>query len=201
MTDAPATSGPPVLVVHGILDSRARMHALVRGLGARGIAPVLAFDLKPNDGRAPIAALARQVEREAAPLVAQHARFDLVGFSMGALVARYYLQRLGGAAHVRRFVSISGPHAGTWAAYALPLPGLRDMRPDSALLRELAADEAPFGDVEVHCLYTPYDLMIVPATSSVLPGARSVRRLEVPIHRMMITQRAALDAIAQALRS
>jgi triacylglycerol lipase len=189
------------LIVHGIWDSRARMRDLEHGLIARGFPHARAFDMKPNDGRAPLAALAAQAKQQADALIEEHGGpIDVVGFSMGALISRYYLQRLGGKAHVRRFVSVSGPHRGTLAAYALPLPGLRDMRPGSALLRDLEADPDAFGEVEVHCLYTPYDLMIVPATSSVLPGARSVQRIELPIHRMMITQRAALDAIAGVLR-
>jgi triacylglycerol lipase len=126
---------------------------------------------------------------------------DLVGFSMGALIARYYLQRLGGRARVRRFISISGPHHGTLTAYAWRSAGLRDMRPGSALLRDLQADADPFGAVEVHCLYTPYDLMIVPASSSILPNAASVRSLAIPIHRMMITHPRAIDAVATLLRA
>jgi len=177
------------------------MAALERGLAARGIERVHAFDLEPNDGRAPIATLAAQVQREAEALMEAHgAPIDLVGFSMGALVSRYYLQKLGGRANVRRFVSISGPHRGTLTAYALPLAGLRDMRPGSALLRELESDATGFGEVEVHCLYTPYDLMIVPAASSILAAAKTTRRLDIPIHRMMITERRALDAIAALLR-
>jgi triacylglycerol lipase len=120
---------------------------------------------------------------------------------MNALVSRYYLQRLGGRERVRRFVSVSGPHAGTLAAYALPLAGARDMRPGSALLQELERDADPFGAVEVHCLYTPYDAMIIPAKSGVPRAAKSVRSIAVPVHRMMITHRAAIDAIAAALHA
>lgn len=191
----------PVLVVHGLWDSRERIEPLTRGLRERGIERVHSFDLLPSDGRAPIAQLARQVADHAAALRREtgSARFDLVGFSMGALASRFYLQRLGGREHVRRFVSVSGPHAGTWTAFALPFAGLRDMRPDSALLRELASDDDPFGDVEVCCLYTPYDLMIVPAMSSVLPGARSVHRLPIALHRWMMRDPRVLDLIAETL--
>ena len=44
-------------------------------------------------------------------------RLDIVGFSMGALASRHYIQRGAGKQRVRRFVSISGPHAGTLTAY------------------------------------------------------------------------------------
>jgi triacylglycerol lipase len=192
---------PPVLIVHGIWDSRLRVRSLEHGLVSRGFQHARAFDLNPKDGRAPIAALAEQTKREADALLAEHGGpIDLVGFSMGALVSRYYLQKLGGKACVRRFISVSGPQQGTFTAYALPLAGLRDMRPGSALIRELEADSDAFGNVEVHCLYTPYDAMIVPATSSVLRGAKSVQKIALPMHRMMITHRAGLDAIASILR-
>jgi triacylglycerol lipase len=111
----------------------------------------------------------------------------LIGFSMGALIARVYLAQLGGRELVGRFVSISGPHAGTWTAYGLPLPGVMQMRPDSPLLRNLARDPRALEPVSVHCLYTPFDAMIVPADSSVLPGARSVDRVPVLVHRWMLS--------------
>lgn len=195
------TAQLPVLVVHGLWDSKARIEPLVRGLRARGVEHVASFDLKPNTGQAPIPELARQVQMEADALRDQHAceRIDLVGFSMGALASRYYLQRCTGRLHVRRFVSISGPHAGTLTAFALPFEGVRQMRPGSALLRELDADPDPFGEVEVHCVYTSLDLMIVPATSSILRGAKSVHRLRVPIHRWMLHDRAVLDLVAGKL--
>jgi triacylglycerol lipase len=190
-----------VLLVHGLWDSLARIEPLAAGLRARGIERVHSFDLRPSDGRAPIAELARQIADQADALRAQTgaAQIDLLGFSMGALASRYYLQRGGGRAHVRRFISISGPHAGTWTAFALPHAGVRDMRPRSALLRDLEADEDPFGGVEVHCIYTSLDLMIVPSRSSVLRAAHSVHCLRVPLHRWMIRDPRVLDLIASAL--
>src|SRR5262245_47629077 len=136
---------PPLLCVHGIWDTSAvfdRMTELLRG---QGWSEIDALDLSPNDGSADIPALAGQVDRAAAALLArtgQH-RLDLVGFSMGALVCRYYLQRMGGRDKVRRFISISGPHQGTLTAMLSGKPGARQMRPNSALLNELAQDPEP----------------------------------------------------------
>ena len=196
-----ARSQPPVLLVHGLWDSRARIEPLAQGLRERGIERVHGFDLRPSDGRAPIAELARQVAEQADALrrEAGAVQIDVIGFSMGALASRYYLQRGGGHEHVRRFISISGPHAGTWTAFALPHAGIREMRPRSQLLRELDADPDPFGAVEVHCIYTALDLMILPATSSVLRAAHSVHRLRVPLHRWMILHPDVLDLVACTL--
>jgi triacylglycerol lipase len=192
---------PAVLIVHGIWDSAVRIAPLATALRARGFKEVHAFDLLPNDGRARIEHLAEQVAREVAVLCKDQPtpQLDLVGFSMGALVARYYLQRLGGKQRVRRFVSISGPHAGTLTAYGLPFAGVRQMRPNSVLLRELQLDPDPFGAVQVHCLLTPWDLMILPSRSGILPGAHSVHSLPVRLHRWMLTDPRVVERVAALL--
>ena len=193
---------PPVLLVHGIWDSAAVMGPLKAGLQRRGLERVHAMTL-PRNGQLSIASLGRLVADEADALATREgaAHIDVVGFSMGALVTRWYVQRGGGKDRVRRFVSISGPHQGTLGAFALPLPTLRDMRPNSALLRDLASDPDPFGSVEVHCVYTPFDLMVFPAKSGILPGARSVRGINVLLHGLMIFDRRVQDHVAQVLRS
>jgi triacylglycerol lipase len=190
----------PVLLVHGIWDTGAKLGTLRRAIEHRGRV-VDTIDLVPNDGRAPIRTLARQVAARVESLrsASGHARIDLVGFSMGALVSRTYIQREGGRQTVRRFVSISGPHAGTLDAHALPYEGARDMRPGSALLDDLASDPDPWGEVEVHVLYTPFDLMIVPPRSSELRGARSTTKIPVPLHRLMILAPRATRAVAELL--
>ena len=129
----------PLVVVHGIWDDARSIAPLVRGLGQQGVPPACVIELDPPWGTASIETLAEQlstfIERTRRERGAE--AVDIVGFSMGALVARTYLQLLGGHAHVRSFISISGPHRGTLTAYALPLLGVRQMRPDSPLLRAL----------------------------------------------------------------
>jgi triacylglycerol lipase len=191
----------PVLLVHGIWNSSSQMSLLRASLVQGGIERVHSMDLVPNDGQASIAELGMQVSREAEALAVRFGveRIDIVGFSMGALVSRWFLQRAGGTQRVRRFVSISGPHHGTVTAYALDSIGVRDMRPRSALLRDLASDADPFASVEVHCVYTPLDLMIVPATSSILAGARTVRAFAVPVHRWMVHRPAVIAHVRSLL--
>lgn len=175
------------------------MLPLKAGLELRGIAPVHAIDL-PRRARG-IAELGAVLAREAEAFAAREGvdQIDLVGFSMGALVSRWYVQRGGGRTRVRRFVSISGPHAGTFHARLMPLGVVRDMRPGSKLLHDLASDVDPFGAVEVHCVYTPFDLVILPAKSSVLPGSRSSRAIKVALHGFMIFDRRVHDHVAEIL--
>jgi triacylglycerol lipase len=57
------------------------------------------------------------------------------------------------------------------------------MAPGNAFLRDLERDADPWGAVEVHTVWTPFDAMIVPPRSSVLPGAASDTQLPILIHR------------------
>ena len=191
----------PVLLVHGIWDSGRRFDAMRTALERDGGARVHTIDLTPNDGRAPIRDLALQVAERADTILRESgaAQLDVVGFSMGAIVTRYRIQKCGGHQRVRRYVSIAGPHRGTVHAWLSPFTGVRDMRPGSALLRELEATDAQWGDVEVHCFWTRFDLVIVPARSGILATARSVREFPVAMHRWMITDARVLAAVVETL--
>lgn len=191
----------PVLLVHGIWDQGVRFDRMRAELERAGRGPVLALDLSPNDGTAAIEALAEQVDRAAGELLrsASAAQLDLVGFSMGALVSRYWVQRMGGKERARRFVSISGPHHGTLTAFAMGKPGVLSMRPKSPLLAALDADRDPWGAAEVHTMWTPYDLMIVPAHSSQLRGVASDHCIPIALHRWMITHPRAIERVVAIL--
>jgi len=187
----------PVLLVHGIWKSGATFARMARYLARRGF-EVHTLDLQPNDGRLGLPELAGQIAAWVTATLPSEAPFDLLGFSMGGIVARYYLQRLGGVARVRRFVTVSSPHHGTWTAYLRGLPGCVQMRPDSDLLRELNRDVETLGRVDVTSIWTPLDLMIVPAHSSRLPVGREVL-VAAPLHALMLHDPRSLRAVAEAL--
>jgi triacylglycerol lipase len=191
----------PVIVLHGLFDPGIRVAPLVRGLIARGL-PVVRTARVPALGVLPLELLASRfgefVRRTQSELGA--ASVDVVGFSMGALVARVYLQELAGHRHVRTFVSIAGPHGGTRLARALPLRGVRQMRPGSELLTRLGMDVSHLPSVRVHCLYTPHDSIIVPPESGVLRGARGVHELAARAHHHILRDAAVHDLVAAILR-
>lgn len=173
-----------------------------RRLQSEGWSDVVAVNLRPNDGSASLVELAGQV-RDAAEALRSRVKasaIDVIGFSMGALVSRYWLQRLDGREVARRFISISGPHHGTLTAYVSGAPGIAEMRPNSRFLQALGDDPAPWGGTEVHAYWTPLDLIIVPPRSSVLPGA-TLRTFPVLLHPLMLSDRRVLDAVVATLRA
>ena len=174
----------PVLLVHGIWKTGAAFGRMARYLRAQGL-DVHTLDLQPNDGSAAIEQLAAQIAAVAGERFPEGAPFDLVGFSMGGVVSRYYLQRLGGVERVRRFVTISSPHHGTATAYLSKKPGALQMRPGSPFLAELNRDVAMLARLDVTSMWTPLDLMILPAESSRLPVGREVQRRRPALHALM----------------
>jgi triacylglycerol lipase len=187
----------PVVLLHGIFDSAAVLDCLCAFLRQRGWV-THTFNLVPRFGQAGIDVLARQVADYVGKTFAPGEKIDLVGFSMGGLVARYYLQRLGGLERVSRLVTISSPHRGTWTAFLLGNVGVRQMRPGSAFLTDLDKDRQVLKRIRFTTIWTPWDLMILPAASSVIPEGRPVR-ISVGWHRGMVRDRRVLREVERAL--
>ncbi|MEO6776830.1 MAG: alpha/beta fold hydrolase [Kofleriaceae bacterium] len=105
--------GPrPIIVLHGYAMNRANFAVLAYRLRKAGLGPVFGFEYWTL-GR--VAAGARQLgwfvdEVRAATGADQ---VDLIGHSMGGVVARYYAALAGGHAAVAHLITIGSPHAGT----------------------------------------------------------------------------------------
>lgn len=205
-----ATTGPdpaerrgvtPVVLVHGIFGTGADMGDIEKYLRGRGVQVIEAVSLTPNDGSASIVDLSRQLDGavEALRARAGGGRVDVVGYSMGALVSRHWIQRNGGKDRARRYVSLAGPHHGVPGGYLSGKQGAHEMRPRSELLNDLDADPDPWGAVEVFDFYTPFDAIILPASTAKLKGARATRRILAPDHHGMAHDPRALQAVASAL--
>jgi triacylglycerol lipase len=86
-----------VVLVHGINDTGQVFQTMATYLRKRGWS-VYTLDLIPNNGDFGLEKLAQQVADYIADSFAPEQPLDLVGFSMGGIISRYYVQRLGGIA-------------------------------------------------------------------------------------------------------
>ncbi|MFD7550273.1 esterase/lipase family protein [Streptomyces sp. NPDC059816] len=194
--------GPPVVLLHGFVDNRSVFVLLRRVLGRHG-RRVEALNHSPLtcDIRTAAGNLGRYVEE----LCARTGRdeVDLVGHSLGGLIARYYVQRLGGDARVRTVVTLGTPHAGTRAVPLMDLhPVVRQMRPDSEVIAELALP-APGCRTRFVSFWSDLDQVMDPLETARLDHpdllARAVRvsgvgHLALPVHPTVTAGvRAALD--------
>jgi triacylglycerol lipase len=189
--------GRRVILVHGIYNSGKWMRGVRRVLESRGW-QVYAISLRPNDASIPFEAMAQQLDAFVSANIPSGEKFDLVGFSMGGLVCRCYIQKMGGYRRVRRFVTLSTPNHGTLWALLSGRAGVKEMRPGSEMLDELNGDVSKLASLDYTSIYTPLDLTIVPPSSSRMKVARNVISW-VPFHALMIWMPGPIRAVEQAL--
>jgi len=164
-----AASTTPVLLVHGIVDNRSIFALLARALRRRGFGVVHAVNfhvLTPFIGDIRTAArdLGHHVERVCASTGAD--RVHIVGHSLGGLIARYYVQRLGGDARVDTLVTLGTPHRGSRIAHLLPPTRVpHQLQPGSELLRELE-EPAPGCRTRFVAVWSKQDQLIIPQSNA-----------------------------------
>ncbi len=171
-------AGTPILLVHGIVSNRSVFTLLRRGLTRRGFANVFAMNYATvaTDVRTAALRLAEEVEQ-----IVEETGFErihIIGHSLGGLISRYYVTRLAGDARVHTLVTLGTPHSGSYAAYIAPTRLMRQMRPGSGLMHELAQ---PVHGCRTRFItyWSDNDMAILPHQSAALRhpdlGARNVR--------------------------
>ena len=155
------TAGTPILLLHGIMDNRSVFTVFRRSLRRRGFGSVHAvnYSLFTGDVRAAAHELHEHVEQLRERAGAE--KIHIVGHSLGGMIARYYVQCLGGSAAVDTLVTLGSPHGGTLAAYLLPTPLARQLRPGSEVLTELASP-APDCGTRFLVVWSRMDQMVLP---------------------------------------
>ncbi|MGZ2358697.1 alpha/beta fold hydrolase [Streptomyces sp. 372A] len=194
---------PPVVFLHGFIDNRSVFVLLRRSLARHGWTHLESLNYSPltSDVRAAAELLDRHIEDICART--GHPRVDIVGHSLGGLIARYYVQRLAGDRRVRTLVTLGTPHAGTAVApLAGALPIVRQMRRGSAPVEELRLP-APGCRTRFVSFWSELDRVIVPADAACVDhpdlDAVNVRvtgigHLALPVHPAVATAvRRALD--------
>ncbi len=91
----------------------------------------------------------------------------LIGHSMGGLIGRYYIQRLGGDEKVAALFTISTPHRGTKVSVFGSGYSAKEMVPESNFLKDLNRDMGKyFKKVRLVSLGTKADNLVIPYTHS-----------------------------------
>jgi triacylglycerol esterase/lipase EstA (alpha/beta hydrolase family) len=148
-------SRAPVVLLHGFGVTSAVLRPLEARIRRATGRPCLRLRL---GGRLPlhladVRRTARRVERALEQLAQRTpiGRVDVVGHSLGGLVATYWLKRIDHGRRIRRVVTLGTPHRGTPLAllgvllFGAISPAVWQMLPGSALVRELEALPVPEG--------------------------------------------------------
>ncbi|MEV0217864.1 alpha/beta fold hydrolase [Streptomyces sp. NPDC050704] len=200
----PTPARPPVVLLHGFIDNRSVFVLLRRSLAQHGRQQIESLNYSPLtcDIRTAAELLGRHIEEICERT--GHQEVDIVGHSLGGLIARYYAQCLGGDARVRTLVTLGTPHSGT---RVVPLmnahPIVRQMRPGSTVIEELGRP-APHCRTRFVSFWSDLDQLMDPLETACIEHpdllAQNVRvsgigHLALPVHpAVAVGIRQALDA-------
>ena len=191
----------PLVLVHGLWDTPRVFHRLIQRLDQPD-RTLLTPHLPHGLGVVPLRELARRLDQSILRQFSRETPIDLLGFSMGGVIGRIWLQELGGAERTDRFFSVGSPQNGTLAALAVPrrvFAGIADMKPASDLLQQLNRQAGTLAPVACRSYFCRWDLMVSPGWLAVLPvGSRT--ELPVWTHQQLIAHSQALQTLTQDLR-
>ncbi len=151
-----------MVLVHGYLGNRSSFFPLALYLKARGVGRLLPVSYSASQGVERAAVELRDFLRQRV----RGGRIDLVCHSLGGVIARVYLQLLGGARRVDRCITLGTPHRGTYNAYWLFSRIGRELRPDSRLLERLAATRSAASAVRFSSIVAGSDNIVIPRVFS-----------------------------------
>ena len=159
----------PVLLLPGYGMNRACLFPLVFYLRERGWSYLWGVNNRPHAPSiatyaARLGEHVQHLKRESgAPAV------DLVCHSAGGIIAAYYLSQLGGAAHVRRLITLGTPWRGTRLAIFGQRPLAGELMVGSRLLERVQRPPVP-----TTAIWTRTDGMLIPNSSGHAPGMRAI---------------------------
>jgi pimeloyl-ACP methyl ester carboxylesterase len=159
-----APSDDVVVLVHGFFASAGVFRPMRRHLMNDTGAKVASFTHAPGAG---IERIARSLAKIVAQIPAD-CRVHLVGHSLGGLVARWYVQELGGHTRVAQTISLGSPFGGTELARRFNFLVGADLHRTSPVLARLRA-RAHDHDVPHTSVVAEADAMVVPTESAVFP--------------------------------
>jgi len=179
LEEGPARLNQPrtVLLITGVTIKAKWFDPIVARLERDGFKPVVwePRDLLSYDLFEASRDLADVVERVRAE--SGQDKIDILAECTGGVIARHYIQSLGGDQYVERLVTFVSPHKGIdkapLAAAIAGWPALYDLSPGSDFLN--AVNDVPLPDnVLVTSIYTCGDEYIRPYQTSIVEGANNI---------------------------
>ena len=192
----------PIILIHGLWNSSKLFRRLIDNFDDDKIqffAPSLPHLL----GRRSISCLAEDLNTYIIDRLGTDQKVNIVGFSMGGIIARIWLQQWNGAFRTNNFLTIGSPHNGTFTAQFIPsllFPGIAEMKRGSELLSELNRDTSHLNGINCSSFYCQWDLMSFPGWQSVLPLGECYS-IPVWTHKELITSPISLGILTNKIIS
>jgi len=186
----------PIILIHGLWNNSSIFSSISSKLDDIGI-EYFAPTLKHSYGMTSIIDLTSILNELILEKYGLEKELDILGFSMGGIIGRYWLQKFNGYKRTRRFISIGSPHKGTFIAQLVPkfpFRGISEMKIKSNFLRELAKNDFLLDDIECINFFTYWDFMVFPCWWTNLNLGKKIS-VKVYKHRNLVRNNSVVEKI------
>ena len=190
----------PIILIHGLWNSSSIFSFITPKLDDIGI-EYFAPTLNHSYGMTSIIDLTNILNKLILEKYGLEKEIDILGFSMGGIIGRYWIQKFNGYKRTRRFISIGSPHKGTLIAQFIPkypFRGISEMKINSMFLRELSKNDCFLDDIECISFFTYWDLMVFPSWWTNLNLGEKIS-LKVYKHRNLVRNSFSVEKIIEKI--
>jgi len=190
----------PIILIHGLWNTSSIFSFITSKLDEQGM-DYFAPTLNHSFGMTSIVELTNLMDQLILEKYGLQQEIDVLGFSMGGVIGRYWINKFNGYKRTKRFITIGSPHNGTLASQLVPkypFRGISEMKINSSLLRDLAKYDYFLNDIDCISFFTFWDLMVFPGWRAHLNVGEKIS-LKILKHRNLVRNPAAVDRIIERL--
>ena len=190
----------PIILIHGLWNT-SRIFSLISSKLDEKEVEYFAPTLNHAFGMTSIVELTNLMDQLIVEKYGLEQEIDILGFSMGGIIGRYWINKFNGYKRTKRFITIGSPHNGTLASQLVPkypFRGISEMKINSSLLRDLANYDYFLNDIDCISFFTYWDLMVFPGWRANLNVGEKIS-LNIFKHRNLVRNPEAVERIIERL--
>ena len=190
----------PIILIHGLWNTSCIFSLISSKLDEKEV-EYFAPTLNHAFGMTSIVELTNLIDQLIVEKYGLEQEIDILGFSMGGIIGRYWINKFNGHKRTKRFITIGSPHNGTLTSQLVPkypFRGISEMKINSSLLRDLANYDYFLNDIDCISFFTYWDLMVFPGWRANLNVGEKIS-LNIFKHRNLVRNPEAVERIIERL--
>ena len=190
----------PIILIHGLWNTSSIFSLISSKLDEKEV-EYFAPTLNHAFGMTSIVELTNLIDQLIVEKYGLEQEIDILGFSMGGIIGRYWINKFNGHKRTKRFITIGSPHNGTLTSQLVPkypFRGISEMKINSSLLRDLANYDYFLNDIDCISFFTYWDLMVFPGWRANLNVGEKIS-LNIFKHRNLVRNPVAVERIIERI--
>ena len=190
----------PIILIHGLWNTSSIFSLISSKLDEKEV-EYFAPTLNHAFGMTSIVELTNLIDQLIVEKYGLEQEIDILGFSMGGIIGRYWINKFNGHKRTKRFITVGSPHNGTLTSQLVPkypFRGISEMKINSSLLRDLANYDYFLNGIDCISFFTYWDLMVFPGWRANLNVGEKIS-LNIFKHRNLVRNPEAVERIIERL--